>query len=93
MMDSVKHGKVVTDHMIPSARRLIGRGYTFMQDNASCHKSKAKQTLLRNTKANLLPHPPQSPDLNPIGRKLKPAEAVQTSKRRETLANYSDCAE
>ena len=65
-MDSAKYGKVLTQHMIPSARRLIGRGYIFMQDNASCHKSKATQTLLRNRKVNLLPHPAQSPDLNPI---------------------------
>ncbi len=38
----------------------------FMQDNASCHKSKSTMKWFEDHNLNLLEWPPQSPDLNPI---------------------------
>lgn len=38
----------------------------FQQDNASCHKSHLVMDWLKEQKIQLLDHPPQSPDLNPI---------------------------
>jgi transposase len=42
------------------------REMTFMQDNASCHKSKLVMDFLAENNVKTLPWPPQSPDLNPI---------------------------
>lgn len=39
---------------------------SFMQDNASCHKSKKSLKWFEDHGIPLHPHPPSSPDLNPI---------------------------
>ncbi len=38
----------------------------FMQDNASCHTSKASKKWFKDHNLNLLTWPAQSPDMNPI---------------------------
>jgi transposase len=39
---------------------------TFMQDNASCHKTDEVMNVLEKNGVETLQWPPQSPDLNPI---------------------------
>jgi transposase len=40
--------------------------YVFMQDNAPCHTARISREFFASKGLNVLPHPPQSPDLNPI---------------------------
>ena len=42
------------------------RDFIFQQDNASAHSSKVTTQYLEDQGINVLPWPPQSPDLNPI---------------------------
>lgn len=42
------------------------RAAHFQQDNARCHTSKSTQLWLQRNGVQIFPHPPSSPDLNPI---------------------------
>ena len=42
------------------------QSFVFMQDNASVHTAKKNLQSLERNNYNLLDHPPQSPDLNPL---------------------------
>ncbi len=46
--------------------KLFGKKYYFMHDNARPHTSKITQEFLESKSANVITHPPYSPDLNPI---------------------------
>jgi hypothetical protein len=39
---------------------------TFMKDNAPCHTANVVKAFMAQNDINLLPWPPQSPDMNPI---------------------------
>ncbi|ORD93310.1 TCB1 [Enterospora canceri] len=54
----------VLDDMITSGVDL--KTMVFMQDNASCHKSKKTSRWFADSNITLGFHPAQSPDLNPI---------------------------
>lgn len=41
-------------------------GLQFLQDNARCHTSKSLKKWFQDHGISLFPHPPSSPDLNPI---------------------------
>jgi len=52
-----------------SIKKMWRKGETwhFQQDNARCHTTKSSLDFIhRHLTKNILPHPPQSPDLNPI---------------------------
>jgi transposase len=57
--------ELLQEVLVPELR-AAGREMTFMQDNASCHKSKLVSDFLAQNNVKVLPWPPQSPDLNPI---------------------------
>ena len=48
----------------------------FLQDNAKIHTSRATMTWFRNYNIRLQPHPPHSPDLNPIEHIWKAMKAI-----------------
>ena len=52
--------------MIPSARDLLGRCYTLVQEDDSTHSAKTVVDFLERKKVTALEWPPQSPDLNVI---------------------------
>ncbi|CAH1991906.1 unnamed protein product [Acanthoscelides obtectus] len=69
-MKKRQHKVILEKNAIPSGRKLIGKGFTFLQDNDPKHSAKlcigyldGKQSekVLEN-----MTWPPQSPDLNPI---------------------------
>lgn len=51
---------------IKAAERLYGFKFTFMQDNAPCHKAKTVTEFLERNGISCLDWPAGSPDLNPI---------------------------
>ena len=67
IMDRFKYLDILKNNLKSSAEKLgHGKDFRFVQDNDPKHSSKlVKEWLLYNVKSTL-PHPPQSPDLNPI---------------------------
>ena len=46
--------------------RKVKRRFVFQEDNAPVHTAKVARDFLHSNNVELLPWPPQSPDLNPI---------------------------
>lgn len=72
--------EVLRPHVIPM-RRQMGRNFILMQDNARPHTARITRTYLEENNVEVLPHPANSPDLNPIehvwdmmGRRLRNLE-------------------
>lgn len=65
-MDSTHYKEIVSEQMLPYARRNMPRGWIFQQDNDPKHRSKLLQEFFTDKKIRVLEWPSQSPDLNPI---------------------------
>lgn len=65
-VNAEKYQDVLKTHLIPDGGRIGGKGWIFMQDNASVHRAGTTQQFLTDNKIKVLPWPPRSPDLNPI---------------------------
>ena len=72
--------EVLRPHVIPM-RRQMSRNFILMQDNARPHTARITRTYLEENNVEVLPHPANSPDLNPIehvwdmmGRRLRNLE-------------------
>lgn len=63
-----KYIEILANHREEMERMFRGRGrWYFQQDNAPCHKPQKVKSYIENyLGAGIIPHPPQSPDLNPI---------------------------
>jgi transposase len=66
IVDTTMNSTKYTEMLNKSLRPFIKRGWTFMQDGASIHRSKETQEWLKNNKIPVLEWPANSPDLNPI---------------------------
>ena len=66
---------ILRDHAIPSARRLIGQNFLFTHDNDPEHAARVckdcLQHLEQSNESKIMHWPPQSPDLNPLERKIR----------------------
>lgn len=70
--------------------RKYGKEVVFMEDNAPWHShTKAVRRYLENKGIRMMPHPPQSPDLNPIENLWKRIKA-KISKRRHRVRNRQE---
>ncbi|HEX9825657.1 MAG TPA: IS630 family transposase [Flavobacteriaceae bacterium] len=67
-MDKKLYLEILNDEMKNSLEYSIPEGMEpiIMHDNAPCHTAKDVKDWLKEEKIETLPHPPYSPDLNPI---------------------------
>lgn len=65
-MDRFHYAEILQEHMLPFAKRHVGRGWLFQHDNDPKHASKHVAEWLQKQKVRVLEWPSQSPDLNPI---------------------------
>ena len=63
-INSERYIAVLEEHLLPLD--LPGRGVLFQHYNATPHTSRQTQQFLAQHGLNVLPWPPQSPDLNPM---------------------------
>ena len=66
ILTSHKYVRILSDHMVPSARRLFDAAYIFQQDNDPKHTAKNTKTYLQSKNIDVMQWPAQSPYLNPI---------------------------
>lgn len=59
---------ILESHLLPQAAIWYqnSQDWTFMQDNAPCHKSKTTMRWFQEKGLKVMDWPPNSPDLNPI---------------------------
>lgn len=65
-MDSYKYGAVILNNIQAFLVVNKGHGFIWMQDNASCHRSKETQANIRLRRIPYIKWPRYSPDLNLI---------------------------
>ena len=65
-MDRFSYLRVLEDGLVPSAGAMRGLDYSFMHDNAPCHRAHVVSDWLEEQEITILSWPAQSPDLNPI---------------------------
>ena len=65
-MNAPMYIRILSSHMIPSARRLFEETYIFQHDNDPKHTALAVKAYLEKKRIKVLDWPSQSPDLNPI---------------------------
>lgn len=73
-------------------KRKHGEDVVFMEDGAKWHKAKVVQRYLRSKGIKMMPHPPQSPDLNPIENVWKRIKD-KIAKRKHKARNRADFME
>jgi len=94
-MDSKRYHWVLQRYFIPFYNRMrakYGDEVTMQEDGASWHTAKIITRYLENKGINRMPHPPQSPDLNPIEHVCKRLKDI-LGKRKHKLRNRPDFVE
>lgn len=66
-LDGTGYKKLMMKHKKSILKMFGGKEWYFVQDNAPCHKANVSVAYIeKHLTKNILPHPPQSPDFNPI---------------------------
>lgn len=90
-MNAKRYKWVLQTYMIPfykKMERIYGDEVVFMEDGAMWHKAKIVKKYLANKGIRMMPHTPQSPDLNPIEnvwKRIKDKIAKRKHKARNRL--------
>lgn len=63
-LNAMSYCELLQEHLLPLD--LPGNNLILQQDNATCHSARVTQRFLQENHIEVLPWPPQSPDLNPI---------------------------
>ena len=66
MINGHSYLKHLQDHLVPHAKRKIGRNYHLLFDNAPCHISKVVRKYIQKHKIKIISFPAQPADINPI---------------------------
>ena len=92
IMDRYKYKKILEDHMLPWARRNMGRGWVFQQDNDPKHRSKEVTNWFTQRRIAVMPWSSQSPNLNinkplwdELGHKLTGVHASSVAQKFKQL--------
>ena len=67
---ALAYQRVLEDHMLHDAQRLIGEEFVFQHDNAPIHAARPTRQWLRHNCVTILDWSPQSSDANPIENML-----------------------
>ena len=60
---------LLEENLLPSVEEMgLGSRWIFQQDGAPCHTAKKTMDWFKANDVTLMEWPPQSPDLNPIGK-------------------------
>jgi len=69
-MNADKYLEILNNYMLPSALRIVGKDFIYLEDNDPKHGGPRGSLKVRKwfktKKVSRIPFPPQSPDLNPI---------------------------
>ena len=65
-MNASIYKRILSSHMLPSARRLFSGNYIFQQDNDPKHRAKEVKKYFERKNIEVLDWPSNNPDLNPI---------------------------
>lgn len=65
-MNSAGYQQMLVEHLLPYFEKFQAANLTFMQDNASVHKSASTTEWLQQHEIPVMAWPARSPDVNPI---------------------------
>ena len=66
-LNATKYSQILSENLFEQGDRLYGPGQLrFQQDNAPCLKAKTVMKMFSNRGIDVVAHPPNSPDMNPI---------------------------
>ena len=66
IINALRYQQILSENLIESVNNMNLNTFIFQQDNAPSHSSKLLKQFFNKNNIELLPFPPQSPDLNPI---------------------------
>ena len=89
-MNAAVYQDILREHMLPSARRLIGRQYYFQHDNDPKHTAKSTAAFLKARRVKVLQWPSQSPDLNPIEMLWTDLKTAVVAQKPRNISDLKD---